>query len=202
MSSQRNVEEAWVWIVRWLGEQAPKSAETLRPGVPKEQITRAEQHLGFPIHPDLRTLWGLADGVADDIDTGAGAFLDGYALMPIDTALELRDDLADSFDGWGHLWLPITTNEVNEPWMGATINCDGGRLGAWSMEDEPQTPGGTALAELLGDVIEALEPGTGRLKPRPGQGGTVPGLADGALIWADPVDKPALRFPGWAALHP
>ncbi|MFJ2721903.1 hypothetical protein [Streptomyces sp. NPDC087437] len=114
-------------------------------------------------HPGLRAVWAVNDGIVDDTDSGSGLFLDRHALLPVATAADIRDDLCDSFDeDWGRLWLPLTTNEVNEPWMGSSIDCGSGRLGAWSMEDAPGGAGGMSFADLLAAVVEAVKDGRGR----------------------------------------
>ncbi|MER5499637.1 hypothetical protein ABT096_20880 [Streptomyces sp. NPDC002561] len=189
----------WRELTAWLAEHAPASAACLRPGAGEEALARVEARMGFALDAGLREVWAVNDGVADDDDSGAGLFLDRHALLPVATAADIHDDLCDSFDEeWGRLWLPLTTNEVNEPWMGSTIDCGSGRLGAWSMEDAPEEPGGMSFVDLLAAVVEAVKDGRGALMPSPGRSGTVPGLADGALVWQDPGE---VLVANWAPLR-
>ncbi|MFD6331645.1 hypothetical protein ACFWGI_18985 [Streptomyces niveus] len=189
----------WQELTAWLVNCAPVSATCLRPGAGENTLARVEARMGFALDPGLRAVWAINDGVADDADSGAGLFLDQHALLPVAMAADIRDDLCDSFDeDWGRLWLPLTTDEVNEPWMGSTIDCGSGRLGSWSMEDAPEEPGGMSFANLLAAVMEAVKDGRGALMPSPGRSGTVPGLADGALVWQDPRE---LLVANWAPLH-
>ncbi|MER8073453.1 hypothetical protein ABTZ59_34980 [Streptomyces sp. NPDC094034] len=200
MPDQISVDEVvdlWGRLTGWLASYAPASYDCLRPGASADRLAKAEQQLGFPLHPGLRSLWAMNDGVAEDEgqETGAGLFLGGEALMPVEAALEIRAAQADYYADWGRLWLPFTTNEINEPWTGATVDCGNGLLGAWYMEEEdPETPSGMTLPELLSQVVDAVESARAL-------NGTVPGLADGALVWADPADRPAERFRGWTPLH-
>ncbi|MEU6019578.1 hypothetical protein ABZ826_38120 [Streptomyces sp. NPDC047515] len=182
-----------------LADRAPFSAACLRPGAGEEALVRMEARMGFALDPELRAVWAVNDGIVDDADSGAGLFLDQHALLPVATAVDIRDDLCDSFDEeWGRLWLPLTTNEVNEPWMGSTIDCGSGRLGSLAMEDAPGGAGEMSFAGLLAAVVEAVKEGRGALMPSPGRSGTVPGLADGALVWQDPREP---LVANWAPLH-
>ncbi|MFD6991753.1 SMI1/KNR4 family protein [Streptomyces sp. NPDC059943] len=106
------VTAAWERLRVWLRLRAPESYASLRPGASDRWIELAEQRLGFPLPAPLRALWTLNDGVTG---SGAGAFLNGLALMPIETALETREFLADEMPGWGPCWVPFTADTVDEP---------------------------------------------------------------------------------------
>ncbi|MHC5263507.1 SMI1/KNR4 family protein [Streptomyces sp. UC4497] len=190
-----DVTEKWAWVGDWLRDRAPRSHASLRPGASVERMAQAEQQLGFPLHTELRGLWSLNDGVSD---SDAGAFLNGLGLLPLDVALETRAFLADEDPEWGSLWVPVTADEVGEPWSGDFIDCGTGLTGHWCMDEEPGMHGefgnGLTLPGLVGYVVEALRAGTGPFIGRP----NAPGLVDGALVWADPRD---VRTPGWAPVH-
>ncbi|MCX5141951.1 MULTISPECIES: SMI1/KNR4 family protein [unclassified Streptomyces] len=209
MPDQQNVEDeaaqvraAWTWLTDWLGENAPGSAASLRPGASDDRVAQAEQRLGFTLPASLRALWTLNDGVVHS-RTGASAFLDGHGPLPIETALDTHGALSDAWPDWDPLWLPFTANEVDEPWSGDFIHCGTGATGFWGMEDMEDEPGmhgdgsggALTLPGMLAQIVEALREGTG---PRIGST-SAPGIVDGGLVWMDPRD---VWMPGWTPLHP
>ncbi|MGE6836130.1 SMI1/KNR4 family protein [Streptomyces niveus] len=182
------VTAAWERLRVWLRLRAPDSYTSLRPGVSEHRIEQAEQRLGFPLPAPLRALWTLNDGVTG---SGAGAFLNGLALMPIETALETREFLADEMPGWGPRWAPFTADTVDEPRTGDFIDCDTGLTGTWARDEEPRmhlTPeGGLTLPGALAHIVEVAMAGTDLSMPSMSQG-SAPGVAVGLLMVEKPRD--------------
>ncbi|MER5351419.1 SMI1/KNR4 family protein [Kitasatospora sp. NPDC002551] len=115
---------AWRGFSAWLAAHSPADHAALQPAADAGQIAGLEDGLGFALHPQLRTLLELHDGVAPRPagDTfPAGSFLPlGHRLLPTEhiltrhrTYVELFPvDTCDPGD-WGTLvgharwWVPI-----------------------------------------------------------------------------------------------
>lgn len=182
------VTAAWERLRVWLRLRAPESYASLRPGASPQGIEQAERRLGFPLPAALRALWTLNDGVSG---SGAGAFLNGLALMPVGTALETREFLAEEVPGWGRRWVPFTADTVDEPRSGDFIDCDTGLTGTWARDEEPRmhhTPdGGLTLPGSLAHIVEVLMAGTDLSMPSMNRGSTS-GVAVGLMMVEEPRD--------------
>ncbi|WP_405801572.1 SMI1/KNR4 family protein [Streptomyces sp. NBC_01506] len=180
------VTAAWERLKVWLRLRAPESYASLRPGASDHRIGQVEQRLGFPLPAPLRALWTLNDGVTA---SGAGAFLNGLALMPIETALETREFVADEIPGWGSRWVPFTADTVDEPTTGDFMDCDTGLTGTWAKGEEPRmhhTPeGGLTLPGALAHIVEVAMAGTDLRVPSMSGGGAL-GVAVGLLMVEEP----------------
>ncbi|MEU1595973.1 SMI1/KNR4 family protein [Streptomyces sp. NPDC005708] len=94
----------WARLESWLEAHSPADLETLRGPADSGQLAELEARLGFPLHPELRTLLELHDGVAapsafpgmSAAALHAGAFLPlGHRMSGVDDILEEYDILVD-----------------------------------------------------------------------------------------------------------
>ncbi|GAB2962344.1 hypothetical protein GCM10023080_023510 [Streptomyces pseudoechinosporeus] len=213
------VVAAWGRIEAWLREHAPVSHEALRRGLQKEDIQAAQDRLqelcghGFPA--ELKGLWQLCGGVDwvdvpndEDGDLRADAFLDDYVLLGPDEAIQVRDRweaLAEGATGVPRPvteWIPWLGPDNDVPDTGLYAAAEG--VGRWASYEglELDAPVEfSSVASFLAAVADALEHGTGPLMTRPSPNREIPGLVNGALLWAH-LDHPYGVPDGWEPIHP
>jgi cell wall assembly regulator SMI1 len=93
-------QRIWERFEGWLVTHAPNDHAALRPPAGAGAITGLESRLGFSLHPELRALLELHDGVPDPGTGGgpgrfrAGAFLPfGYHLIGVDGVTSRYDGI-------------------------------------------------------------------------------------------------------------
>jgi cell wall assembly regulator SMI1 len=94
----------WARLESWLEAHSPADLASLRGPADSGQLAELEARLGFPLHPELRTLLELHDGAAapsafpgmSASALHAGAFLPlGHRMSGVDDILEEYDILVD-----------------------------------------------------------------------------------------------------------
>ena len=67
---------AWARFSGWLAEHAPDDHAVLRPAATEEQIAAIETAYGFELHPEVKALLRLHDGISWDVSRlSFGCFL-------------------------------------------------------------------------------------------------------------------------------
>ncbi|MGW0118623.1 SMI1/KNR4 family protein [Streptomyces sp. NPDC003327] len=95
MPLPHDIVPSWSRITRWLEKHAPGDHAALRPGASDAALAALEDGLGFPLHPELRALLAVCDGVVPRRASGeAGAFLVGHSLLDTERVLEWQRYLA------------------------------------------------------------------------------------------------------------
>ncbi|MFF4922794.1 SMI1/KNR4 family protein [Kitasatospora sp. MY 5-36] len=115
---------AWQRFSAWLAAHSPADHAALRPPADAGRIAHLEEGLGFALHPQLRALLELHDGVAQPPDGEMyppGSFLPlGHRLIPTEHILTRHREFAEVLppetfgpESWRHLvshahwWVPI-----------------------------------------------------------------------------------------------
>jgi len=69
----------------------PDLIRSLRPGISKEELARAEADLGLPIHPDLAALYRWHNGLEDSRE-----LFPGHGFFPLEDAVRLNFEIRES----------------------------------------------------------------------------------------------------------
>jgi cell wall assembly regulator SMI1 len=95
---------SWSRFESWLAANSPEDHALLRAGASPYDIARVERELGFALHPHLRALFELHDGVREEWPAELGGFMAGFLLpgshIPhgLDRALEDHRMFARTFE--------------------------------------------------------------------------------------------------------
>lgn len=88
-SGIENVSTQWRRLEAWLSLNSPGDYETLQIGATKEEITHIESELTYNLHPSLKELFSLRNGVRKrKTSLDPGAFLLNYNMLSSYRALE------------------------------------------------------------------------------------------------------------------
>ncbi|MFD3621629.1 hypothetical protein ACFWWT_41835 [Streptomyces sp. NPDC058676] len=228
MSEQPNADAAWLGIVDWLAQYAPRSHATLLPSATEAEMAEAqvllatawrpegEEPLRFPT--ELLALWRLC---ASATNNGAGVegdeegelwpelFLPPEGIfLPPKAAAQARLNL-EAVDGDRRYWTPshnvpciVKYPDAVESglYVRASTGPAQGVMGSFAVYEgyEIAEPSFPSLAAYLGAVAEVLRHGTGPL----GEDKKYrPAVSLGCLVWIDP-DDPHLDDVPWELVHP
>ncbi|MDI1442669.1 SMI1/KNR4 family protein [Polyangium sp. 6x1] len=88
MKPEESLREAFEQIKAWMAKHdAELLVQNLAPGASEEQLTEAEEELGFSLGRELRALWSLHDGQHEEMN----GFVEAFDLYSIERALAERD---------------------------------------------------------------------------------------------------------------
>lgn len=184
--------------MEWLATYTPPSYAALRPGAPDNEIAALEAALGVDVPEELRALWRLSAG--EDGVNGSGLMLGGWALMPLDSVIEVHrmrtgflegfqemgaaddTDDEDSPVSWRPSWIPFCLRAPGDTANGLYLNGRTGEVCRWTRfgEHVREYESLAAYVELMALSLDA---------PLAAAGPEKPGLVGGALVWGPPHDE-------------
>jgi cell wall assembly regulator SMI1 len=116
LSQEIRIQHAWRRITEWLGENAPRHAEAMNPGVDESLIGAAEEEMGAAVPGELRALLRLSNGsTGKDVVEGhlyephpASVFLPGNnVFLDLRRVADVYRDLLASGADWQPEWIPF-----------------------------------------------------------------------------------------------
>jgi cell wall assembly regulator SMI1 len=125
----------------------------LRPPASESNLDRAEAALGFALHPQVRALYRIADGLEDN----AGSGFDGLRLLPslrfqpleavvaVEHANRIARTAALGDGSWRLGWLPVFTE--SSVGRGVHVDCSTPEAVTWRVEWNP------SVADLPGSDV-------------------------------------------------
>ncbi|GHH45965.1 hypothetical protein GCM10018773_36460 [Streptomyces candidus] len=180
--------------MEWLAEYVPPSYAALRPGASEDELVALEETLGTGVREELKALWRLSAG--EDGVNGSGLMLGGWALMPLDTVVEVyqaqmrmqEENSEDGIEGqetpvrWKPSWIPFCSFSPGDTVYGLYLNGENGEVCRWTRfgEREREYESLPAYLELMAVSLEA---------PMAAAGPEKPGMLGGALVWGPPPDE-------------
>ncbi|WP_019357581.1 SMI1/KNR4 family protein [Streptomyces sp. AA1529] len=188
----RRVVAAWQRIEAWLGEQAPGSHATLRPGASEEQLVVLESDLAVHVPEQLRALWRLREGVAEG--EGSVFMLGNWALMTLPrvswvhrNGMEVQKEWEEEEDHdpeedlhWRPEWIPFCSFAVDDETYGLYLDGATGEVRKWYEGNEEHRSIAASLAAYLEQMADGLE----HPAPAPAGAGL---LRNRALHWGLPI---------------
>ncbi|MFC8241281.1 SMI1/KNR4 family protein [Streptomyces chartreusis] len=187
-----SVVESWSRVMSLLREHAPADHADLPGPATEQMLAGAEERMGIPLPPELRT-WLLQNNLDlpdEDVDDDVaccgfdgfpdeGSFFLGirameklYANHSAPGGINPPDQPDNPF--WRNEWIPFLSDQ--DAWTGKFIDVRDGRVGRWFVGENTVTGEYASLADYFESVAEMLT------KIADGSHPTC-SIADGRLVW-------------------